>query len=207
MTSGFASWCRLARTAPPPTRSKTRPRTIPTRHVFLGSRLRLRLPPHPASRLSSCHRLVVGAINLHRGLAPPSCWSCRAHTGTRVMPRYPRRRNPARPWTPDTRPPNDEAFASSCAARWASASSRCLPASPLPGERARPSGRRDRRPVAAARPAGPGSAISADRRPPHTRPHEDANTRRHHEIQEEHRRAGRALERPARCRPAAIASK
>jgi hypothetical protein len=23
---------------------------------------------------------VVGAINLHRGLAPPSCWSCRAHT-------------------------------------------------------------------------------------------------------------------------------
>jgi len=22
---------------------------------------------------------VVGAINLHGGLAPPSCWSCRAH--------------------------------------------------------------------------------------------------------------------------------
>ena len=38
--SGFASWCRLARTAPPSTRSETRPRTIPTRHVFLGSRLR-----------------------------------------------------------------------------------------------------------------------------------------------------------------------
>ena len=33
----------------------------------------------PASRRSSCHRLVVGAINLHRGLAPPSCWSCRAY--------------------------------------------------------------------------------------------------------------------------------
>ena len=40
MASGFASWCRLARTAPPSTRSETRPRTIPTRHVFLGSRLR-----------------------------------------------------------------------------------------------------------------------------------------------------------------------
>jgi len=26
---------------------------------------------------------VVGAINLHRGLAPPSCWSCLAHTGQR----------------------------------------------------------------------------------------------------------------------------
>ena len=40
MTSGFASWCRLARTAPPSTRSETRPQTIPPRHVFLGSRLR-----------------------------------------------------------------------------------------------------------------------------------------------------------------------
>lgn len=52
----------------------------PMRHVFLGSRLRTPASSHPASRLSSCHRLVVGAINLHRGLAPPSCWSCRAHT-------------------------------------------------------------------------------------------------------------------------------
>ena len=49
------------------------------RHVFLGSRFRLRLPSHPASRRRSCHRLVVGAINLHRGLAPPSCWSCQAY--------------------------------------------------------------------------------------------------------------------------------
>ena len=49
------------------------------RHVFLGSRFRLRLPSHPVSRRRSCLRLVVGAINLHRGLAPPSCWSCRAY--------------------------------------------------------------------------------------------------------------------------------
>jgi hypothetical protein len=40
MTSGFASWCRLARTAPPSTRSASGPQSIPTRHVFLGSRLR-----------------------------------------------------------------------------------------------------------------------------------------------------------------------
>ena len=50
-------------------------------HVFLGSRLRLRLPSHPASRRRSCPWLVVGAINLHRGLAPPSRWSCRAYIG------------------------------------------------------------------------------------------------------------------------------
>jgi len=75
MTSGFAVVCRLARTAPPSTRS---PRS-PARHVFLESRFRLRLPSHPASRRRSCPRLVVGAINLHRGLPPPSCWSCRAY--------------------------------------------------------------------------------------------------------------------------------
>ena len=28
---------------------------------------------------------MVGAINLHRGLAPPSCWSCRAHTEPRSI--------------------------------------------------------------------------------------------------------------------------
>ena len=50
-------------------------------HVFLGSRFRLRLPSHPASRRRSCHWLVVGAINLHRGLSPPSRWSCRAYIG------------------------------------------------------------------------------------------------------------------------------
>ena len=89
MTSGFASWCRLARTAPPSTRSPPDPSPGPVRHVFLGSRLALRLPPHPASRLSGCHRLVVGAINLHRGLAPPSCWSCRAHRTVRdSLPSY-----------------------------------------------------------------------------------------------------------------------
>jgi len=63
------------------------------RHVFLGSRFRLRLPSHPASRLSSCPRLVVGAINLHRGLAPPSCWSCRAHTVHAVLPHTALRRS------------------------------------------------------------------------------------------------------------------
>src|SRR6266511_4106500 len=40
MGSGFASWCRLARTAPPSTRSPPDPSPDPTRHVFLGSRLR-----------------------------------------------------------------------------------------------------------------------------------------------------------------------
>jgi hypothetical protein len=93
MASGFASWCRLARTVPPSTRSPSRSSSIPTRHVFLESRLRLRLPPHPASRLRSCPRLVVGAINLHRGLAPPSCWSCLAHTVHAVLPHTAHRRS------------------------------------------------------------------------------------------------------------------
>jgi hypothetical protein len=44
MTTGFAVPSRLAQTAPPS-----------TRFVFLGSRFRLRLPPHPASRRRSCH--------------------------------------------------------------------------------------------------------------------------------------------------------
>ncbi len=43
----------------------------------------------PASRRSSCHRLVVGAINLHRGLAPPSCWSCRAYQRSPGRARHP----------------------------------------------------------------------------------------------------------------------
>jgi len=39
---------------------------------------------------------VVGAINLHRGLAPPSCWSCRAHTVRAVLPHTAlRHRSPA----------------------------------------------------------------------------------------------------------------
>jgi hypothetical protein len=48
----------------------------------------------PSSRSSSCHRLVVGAINLHGGLAPPSCWSCWAHSGSRggYPPRLPQNR-------------------------------------------------------------------------------------------------------------------
>ncbi len=58
-----------------------RSQTIAARHVFLGSRFRLRLPSHPASRRRGCHWLVVGAINLHRGLSPPSCWSCWAYSG------------------------------------------------------------------------------------------------------------------------------
>ena len=35
----------------------------PMRHVFLGSRFRLRLPSHPASRRRSCPWLVVGVIS------------------------------------------------------------------------------------------------------------------------------------------------
>ena len=69
MTSGFAIACWLARAAPPP-----------MRFVSLGSRIRLRLPSHPASRRRSCPRLVVGAINPHRGLTPPSGWTCPAYT-------------------------------------------------------------------------------------------------------------------------------
>jgi len=69
MASGFAISCWLAQAAPPP-----------MRFVSLGSRFRLRLPSHPASRRRSCLWLVVGAINLHRGLAPPSGWSCPAYT-------------------------------------------------------------------------------------------------------------------------------
>ena len=74
MTSGFAVNCRLARTAQPSTRSPSRSQPTGMRHVFLGSRFCLRLPSHPASRRRSCPWLVVGAINLHRGLPPPARW-------------------------------------------------------------------------------------------------------------------------------------
>ncbi len=47
----------------------------------------------PASRRSSCLRLVVGAINLHRGLSPSSRWSCQAYG---VARRHGCRRNWAR---------------------------------------------------------------------------------------------------------------
>ena len=40
------------------------------RHVFLGSRLRLRLPSHPASRRRSCPWLVVGVISSTGDLHP-----------------------------------------------------------------------------------------------------------------------------------------
>src|SRR5712691_7931665 len=68
MASGFAVLGQLARAAPPS-----------MRFLFVESRVRRGLPSHPASRRSSCLWLVVGAINLHRGLTPPSCWSCRAY--------------------------------------------------------------------------------------------------------------------------------
>jgi hypothetical protein len=51
MTTGFAMACWLAQAAPPP-----------MRFVSLGSRFRLRLPSHPASRRRSCPRLVVAVI-------------------------------------------------------------------------------------------------------------------------------------------------
>ena len=41
-----------------------------TRHVFLGSRFRLRLPSHPASRRRSCPWLVVGVISSTGDLHP-----------------------------------------------------------------------------------------------------------------------------------------
>ncbi len=47
MTSGFAVLGQLARTAPPHTRSTPATNDQPARHVFLGSRFRLRLPSHP----------------------------------------------------------------------------------------------------------------------------------------------------------------
>src|SRR5512135_417449 len=40
------------------------------RHVFLGSRFRLRLPSHPASRRRSCPWLVVGVISSTGDLHP-----------------------------------------------------------------------------------------------------------------------------------------
>ena len=63
MTTGFAMPSWLAQTAPPPTRSPPRPSPAAMRHVFLGSRFRLRLPSHPASRRRSCPWLVVGVIS------------------------------------------------------------------------------------------------------------------------------------------------
>jgi len=42
----------------------------PMRHVFLGSRFRLRLPSHPASRRRSCPWLVVGVISSTGDLHP-----------------------------------------------------------------------------------------------------------------------------------------
>ena len=52
MTTGFAECRRLAQTAPPS-----------TRFASLGSRVRLELPSHPASRRRSCLRLMVRAIS------------------------------------------------------------------------------------------------------------------------------------------------
>ena len=44
--------------------------TLAAGHVFLGSRLRLRLPSHPASRRRSCPWLVVGVISSTGDLHP-----------------------------------------------------------------------------------------------------------------------------------------
>jgi hypothetical protein len=87
MTTGFAEPCRLARTAPPFTRSPPHPRQDPTRHVFLGSRFRLRLPSHPASRRRSCPWLVVGVISSTRDSHPRAAGHARRTSKNRARGR------------------------------------------------------------------------------------------------------------------------
>src|SRR5450755_3974494 len=64
MTTGFAMPSQLARTATPHTRSPPDPKRDRARHVFLGSRFRLRLPSHPP------HDVAV-AIDLWLVSSPP----------------------------------------------------------------------------------------------------------------------------------------
>jgi hypothetical protein len=96
MASGFASWCRLARAAPPSTRRATRPRTIPMPHVFLGSRLRTPASSPPSlttERLPSacgwCHQPPQGTrtpellvmSRAHRACGSPAHGSPTSFTG------------------------------------------------------------------------------------------------------------------------------
>ncbi len=66
MATGFALSCRLALAAPPP-----------MRFVSLGSRFRLHLPSHPASRRRGWLRLVVGAISSTEDFHPRASWHAR----------------------------------------------------------------------------------------------------------------------------------
>ena len=54
---------RLARLGRPASHAQPSTATAAIGHVFLGSRFRLRLPSHPASRRRSCPWLVVGVIS------------------------------------------------------------------------------------------------------------------------------------------------
>src|SRR3972149_3590748 len=47
--------------------------------VFLKSQVCFRLPPDLASRQRPCLPLMIGAINLHKGLSPSSQRPCWAH--------------------------------------------------------------------------------------------------------------------------------
>src|SRR5512132_2320411 len=96
MASGFASWCRLARTAPPSTRSPPAPSPGPVRHVFLGSRLRTPASSPPsltAERLPLacgwCHQPPQGTCTpellvmsrAHRACGSPAHGSPTSFTG------------------------------------------------------------------------------------------------------------------------------
>ena len=74
MTTGFAVPSWLAQTAPPPTRRTVRvPRVAISPPASSPPRLTTTQLP---SACGWCHLL-------HGGLAPPSCWSCRAYSGRR----------------------------------------------------------------------------------------------------------------------------
>ena len=62
MTSGFASWEQTRPARPAFYAQPTKPVQVRCAMCSEGRDFALRLPPHPASRLSSRHRLVVGAI-------------------------------------------------------------------------------------------------------------------------------------------------
>src|SRR3978361_676079 len=76
MVTGFAFLSRLTQIAPPS-----------TRFVFLGAKVRLGLPSHPASRRRSCLRLGVSTTSSSRGLSPPIDRPCRAYSRRRLRRR------------------------------------------------------------------------------------------------------------------------
>src|SRR3954465_15737901 len=69
MDMDFATGCPLVR-----------PYLPQIRFLFVGSRFRSTLPSDGPSRFRPCASLVLHLHQVVRGLSPPSCWACPAHS-------------------------------------------------------------------------------------------------------------------------------